>query len=56
MLAEKIGVKNLTEPINEWVLYRNKVKLFFAQNATTFAFLAIFGWLSVLTLVVIYNG
>lgn len=49
-------IRHLNEPIHEWILYRNRVRLWAAKNSLTMLFLAIFGWLSILTLVVIYNG
>lgn len=55
-LTEKIGVKHLTEPIHESVVYRNRIRLWFGKNSTTFAFAAVFGWLCALTLVALYNG
>ena len=52
MIPERIGVKRLIEPIDEVVLVRNRIRLWVARNAYTVLFLAIFGWLSLLTLVV----
>lgn len=56
MTTDKIGVKHLIEPINEMILVRNRIRLWVAKNAYTVLFLAIFGWLSLLTLAVMHGG
>lgn len=50
------GVRYLVEPINQWVLCKNRIHAWVTKNAYTVLFLAVFGWLALLTLAVIHNG